>query len=92
MIPEYDFKQCRGLAPMHIQPLLEIYSRVLLRDMPNVNNRIIDQLLGMELIQKKEVIEGPDRTVCEYELTDRGEVYIHALLDVPLPTKQWIIR
>ena len=80
------------LAPIHLKPLLEIYCSPAMQNCPHLaalqsGGDTLKELRAMGLI------EVPERVVEKWchgiEVTERGRVYIEALLSVPLPVQVW---
>lgn len=83
-----------GLAPIHIQPLLEIHCCPRVVDQPHVDPQRLVDLFEMGLIEKArhrnehKVAEG----YSEYTTSEKGCVYVEALTRVPLPVQKWSVQ
>ncbi len=86
-----------GLAPIHIQPLLEIHCFPLEKDHLYCNEKIYRTLREMGLITARGTIVTEtggtsfDIGYSKWQTSDKGRIYIEALEAVPLPVKQWAI-
>lgn len=82
-----------SLAPMLIQPLLEIYARVLRKDMPHTEQlgEAYFMILVDEGLIQKTTRSDVDKDDLGLEITKRGEIYIEALIATRLPIKEWIV-
>ena len=81
----------KGLAPIHIKPLLEIACFPLLEDQHYVTKQAVMDLFEMGLIEKRDDFGERTDGHSEYTPSDKGHVYIKALEDVPLPIQIWSV-
>ncbi len=85
------------LAPVHIMPLLELYCLVRSEDMPHckrlmtITPDLADDINGNKgeaLVQHKTKGSAEE---CIWELTERGRIYVEALIETALPEQVWMI-
>ena len=79
----------KGLAPIHIKPLLEIACLPMLEDQHYVTKAIEMELMEMGLIKKYPNAGQRAAEYSEYKTTNKGDVYIDAICNVPLPVQKW---
>lgn len=81
------------IAPIHIHPLLEIYAFTRSADQHYVNaeptrNKVLAELREWGLIHTKQGVPEGDS---HHEVTEKGRVFIAALLKTPLPVQSWTV-
>lgn len=74
------------MSPACVRALLWVYA--IAEPLPKTAEFIVDELIGDGLIRPRQERMNPD---CEYEVTERGQVYVEALCAVPLPVQRWVI-
>lgn len=79
-----------GLAPIHIQPLLEIHVFPRTEDHSHVTKQAVMDLFEMGLIEKLPPDEERAEGDSDYCTTDKGRVYIEAIENVELPIQKWV--
>lgn len=80
-----------GLAPIHIKPLLEIHCFPLAKDQHYVTKEVVMELFEMGLIEKYPTDGERAEGYSDYKTTEKGDVYIRAIENVPLPIQKWSV-
>lgn len=81
------------MAPIHLLPLIEIYCSPAQVSCPHVKSHVgelrpIDDLIAMGLI---EVGDDDSQDSHGYVVTEKGSVYVEAVLATPMPVKTWTV-
>lgn len=95
-IPERTFMERNVvLAPIHMKRLLEIYCSPAKQNCPHLMSstgscRPIDELMRWGLIERESIryIETDEHG---WNVTEKGRVYVEALLRLPLPVQSWSV-
>lgn len=83
------------LAPVHLLPLIEVYCSAAAQNCPHVKERQgsfqpLKELQQMGLIEREGIkyIDGDDHG---WRVTEKGRVYVDAILSTPLPVHCWTV-
>jgi hypothetical protein len=91
-IPEQPFRD-PVLAPIHLAPLLEIYCSPATKNCPHLaalesRSDTLRELRDLGLIEIRD--HAVEHWCHGLEVTEKGRVYIEALLRLPLPVQKWV--
>lgn len=80
------------MAPIHLQPLLEIYCFPREQERLHANKRsAVDGIDVLDSLANEGYIHYPAEGENIAQITDKGLVFITAVLNTPEPVKTWTI-
>lgn len=83
---EGSISNLQGLTPLHLEIILWYNSRA--DDMENLHASAVHEYLHWLISQ--DIITGEDSIPTRsYKLTERGRVFLDAILSLPFPVQKW---
>jgi hypothetical protein len=81
------------MAPIHLQPLLEIYCFPMAKDCPHMAHApmAVDTLIELGLVEHRAFDGEAQEGHHTLRITDKGRAFVMAVLETPLPEQRWIV-